>query len=117
MSAASSLLPLRLRFMPSRSYGPSIEMQTCLLLGLYVASFGLQVGGVVLVVLDIRDDRNAARDLAEKADEAERKGVLRTSGPGFETEISGPGIAPLIQAAAKTDTFATFVQARLVQPQ
>jgi hypothetical protein len=88
-------------------------METCLLLGLYVAAFALQVVGVVLVVLDIRDDRQAAKTLAEASKSTKQLTEIQKG----DVIVGGMMGAALAQASATADTFAEFVSERLTSRQ
>jgi hypothetical protein len=70
----------------------------------------LQVSGAWIVILDIRDDIRAARQLAAEAEQA--SSVTEIRGGGFV--IGGVLGQQAAQSAAKVDTFERFTRARLM---
>lgn len=88
-------------------------MQTCLLVTMYAAGFLLQVAGVLLVLLDIRDDSETARTLAAQSESAKQITGVRRETPQATFEIGGALGEVLGQTAATTDSFAAFVHDRL----
>lgn len=87
--------------------------ETCLLLILYGAGFALQIGGVVLVVLDIRDDRKTATRLADKAEQAKSATHVEIDQGPVTMRIGGAMGAFQAQMASATDSFSEFVHDRL----
>lgn len=84
---------------------------------LYSAALLLQVGGVWLVVSDLREDAKAARRLrieeaqAQTVQEASVEATMSTATVTGQT--AGVGLAPMLQAAARSDVFSRFVIERL----
>jgi hypothetical protein len=78
---------------------------------LFIVGFLLQLAGIVLVVLDIRDDLRAAQEIQERPPDAPREVIMST--PQVEHRIGG-ALGGLLGAQEQAiDTFRIFTAERL----
>jgi hypothetical protein len=80
--------------------------------GLFIVAFLLQIAGVVLVVLEIRNDLHTARDIEAREEGPRPTGVGEVT-PTGGTFIGGSLGAHLAGTMQGTDTFRTFIAERL----
>jgi len=79
---------------------------------LFVAAFLLQLAGVVLIVLEIRQDLRSAREIEAQNAEPEPEGV-QTFSPTHETFIGGDLGRHLARTMQVSDSFREFTLDRL----